>query len=196
MRRSLILSALLLATACSTRLAERKTAERLAGQVSHMQTSLATLAESRVAIAAARAQVSRRLLQSALETEVLNAENIENLLNDEQRARLETTIQKADVAIRRRAKADSELADADARARADADRVNPRSDELGLTAKLLSRLADKERWREQMKFSFHFFNELKITLDDVTQTAQKNLYAANELTAAQQQMPRPEKEMP
>lgn len=189
MRRLLLLSSLVFAAACATRTAERKSAELLAGQVSHMQTNLAALAESRIAIAAARAQVSQRLLRSALETEVLNAENTEILLNEEQRAGLENAISKATAAVQRRAKADAELAEAETLARADAGHVNPRTGELGVTARLLSRLAEKERWREQLKFSVHFFREVKAGLDEMTQTAQQYGDAAQELTAAQQQTP-------
>jgi len=105
MRHAIVLFSLLtLATGCATRTAEQKTAERLAGQVSQMQTNLASLAESRVNIAAARALVSQRLLRSALETEVINAENKESLLTAEQRARVQTAIANADTAVQRKAK--------------------------------------------------------------------------------------------
>jgi len=193
MRNPILVSILALASACATQTAERKAAERLAGQVSHMQTSLAALADSRVQIAAARAQVSQRLLRSAVETEVFNAENRENLLTADQRTKLDNVLEKADAAVQRRAKADAELAAAEALAKADTARVNPRTEELGLTAKLLGQLAEKERWREQAKFYFHFFKEVKTSLDEMTETANTERDAANDLTDAQQQTPKKEK---
>ena len=196
MRRAILLLSSLLLAACATRVAERKSAERLAGHVSHMQTSLAALAESRANIAAARAQVSHRLLRSAVETEVWNAENRENLLSEDQRTALETTIRNGDAAVERRAKADAELAEAEKLTRAHASHVNPRTEELGATAKLLGRLAEKERWREQVKFYFHFFREVKTGLDEMTKTAQRNSAAAQDLTDAQQQIPQPTEETP
>lgn len=189
MRKAILLVSLLTA-ACATRTAERKTAERLAGQISHMQTNLAALAESRVNIATARAHVSQRLLRSALDTEVANAENRENLLSGDQRTKLENALKKADTAVQRRAKADAELAAAEAQARTDASRVNPRTEELGLTAKLLGQLAEKERWREQAKFYFHFFNEVKTSLNEMTETARADRDAAQDQTNAQQQIPK------
>lgn len=192
MRKPILVSILLLASACATRTAERKAAERLAGQVSHMQTNLAVLADSRVQIAAARAQVSQRLLRSAVETEVFNAENRENLLKPDHLTKLDNALKKADAAVQRRAKADAELAAAEALAEAETARVNPRTEELGLTAKLLGHLAEKERWREQAKFYFHFFKEVKTSLEEMTETAKTNLDAAKDLTDAQQQTPKKE----
>jgi hypothetical protein len=192
------LALLVLGAACATRTAEQKAAERLAGQISHMQTNLASLAESRVNIARARGNVSQRLLRSALETEVINAENRDNLLNADQRTKLDNAIKKADISVQRRAKADAELAAAEALVQADASRVNPRSEELGATAKLLSHLAEKQSWREQAKFYFHFFNEVKASLDEMTATARADGSAAQDLTDAQQppKTPKAEKEKP
>lgn len=185
-RTTVLLSLLVFTTACATRPAERKAAERLAGQISHMQTNLAALAQSRSSIAAYRAGVSQRLLRSAVETEVANAENRENLLSGDQRTKLDNILRKADTAVQRRAKAEAELAAAEAAARADAARVNPRTEELGATAKLLSHLAEKERWREQVTFYFHFFNEVKTSLDEMAESARANSNAAQNQTNAQQ----------
>lgn len=185
MRHAIILFSLLTFAACATQRAERKSAERLAGQISQMQTNLTTLAESRQNIARARALVSQRLLRSAIETEVFNADTLDNLGGDA-RTLFDSSIKDAAAAVARRAKADAEIAAAEEAAKAATARVNTRSDDLGATAKLLSQLAEKQSWREQARFYFHFFSEVQDSLEEMDQTARQHSEIAQDQTGAQQ----------
>ena len=188
MKKLAFVSFLVLSTACSTQTAQRETASRLAGQVSKMQTDLNAMAESRTNIAVARHHVAERLLRSALETELANADRLDNMAADARR-KFDDALKKAEQAKKRRAKADEEIAAAEALAKEAKSRVNPHTEELGAAAKLLGRLAEKPNWKEQLNFFFHFFSEVQSSLDEMNDESEQSENEAESQTADQAPAP-------
>jgi len=184
MRKSIVVSMLILAAGCGTQRAQRESATRLAGQISQMQTDLGAMAESRKNIAVARHHVSERLLRSALDTELANADRLENM-DREPRRLFDEAVKRAEDASARRAKADEEMAGAEAIAMAETSRIDTHAEELAAAAKLLGRLAEKPNWREQLKFYFHFFGEVKDSLDEMKADADQSETDAASQTAGQ-----------
>jgi len=183
MRNTIIVLSALFVAGCATDAAQRTAAERLAGQVSRMQTDLAAMAESRTNIAIARDHITERLLRSGIETELVNTEHLQSLTSD-QRRMFDNAIKTADSEKARKGKAEAEILASEAAAKSEVAHIDTHAEDFAGAAKLLGRLAEKPNWTEQLKFYFHFFNEVKDSLDEMNKKTKESETAAESQATA------------
>jgi hypothetical protein len=172
---------------CSARGVAEQHARTLALYTNSVRREADRFSRYRDAIAKARTQNMNLLEESALgaEQELAAEVQIWRLIRDRARLDLyEGIVAATELAQAQQRKMAQQKAEHERLLQSMKGRVAIRTDKLAATSKALAKLAEKPDFKEDLKFYFGFFQEVKGQLDSLRNTARQLCEQANEEAAA------------